>query len=226
MRATRTLLLALSALLAGCIGNPARNSEPVAQIVVPAPPVAAVPTNPGAIYQPSTGVDLFADLRARRAGDILTVVLVEKTDATKSAGTSTSRGTDITIGVPSLLGSAVTLGGRDLMSTTLDANTGFVGQGESSQSNSLTGSIAVIVQQVLANGNLVIAGEKVITLNQGEEFIRISGIVRAVDIRPDNTVPSTLLANARISYSGKGALQNANRMAWLSRLFNSKIWPL
>jgi flagellar L-ring protein precursor FlgH len=89
----------------------------------------------------------------------------------------------------------------------------------------LTGDITVTIAQVLANGNLVVRGEKWLTLNQGEEFIQISGIVRPADISPDNSVPSLRLADARITYSGKGQVANSNRPGWLNRFFSSVVWP-
>jgi flagellar L-ring protein FlgH len=83
----------------------------------------------------------------------------------------------------------------------------------------------VTVADVLPNGNLVVRGEKWLTLNQGDEYIQISGIVRPIDIRTDNTVLSGLVADARITYSGKGMVADSNKMGWLSRFFASAIWP-
>ncbi|MGD8525667.1 MAG: flagellar basal body L-ring protein FlgH, partial [Thioalkalispiraceae bacterium] len=101
----------------------------------------------------------------------------------------------------------------------------FAGEGSSTQSNSLTGRIGVTVVEVMSNGNMKVRGEKLLHLNQGDEFIRISGIVRQVDVRSDNTIPSTLVANAQISYGGNGALAEANSQGWLSRFFSSSWWP-
>ena len=89
----------------------------------------------------------------------------------------------------------------------------------------MNGSITVTVAEVLPNGNMIVRGEKWLTLNQGEEYIQISGIVRPQDVRTDNTIFSTLVADARIAYSGKGMLANANSPGWLARFFNSPIWP-
>ena len=81
------------------------------------------------------------------------------------------------------------------------------------------------VAERLPNGNLLVRGEKRITINQGQEFIRVQGIVRPVDIGPANTVPSTKIADATITYTGKGTLADSNRQGWLSRFFNSPWFP-
>ena len=100
----------------------------------------------------------------------------------------------------------------------------FKGDAKSNQSNSLNGQISVHVLRVLPNGNLIIRGEKWLTLNTGQEFIRLTGIVRAEDVSSANTVESTRVANARISYSGKGSLAESQEAGWLSRFFMSSMW--
>jgi flagellar L-ring protein precursor FlgH len=112
------------------------------------------------------------------------------------------------------------------LDTTLTGSNTFDGEGSSSQSNSLVGSLTVTVMDVQANGNLVVQGDKSLKLNQGDEFVHISGVIRPADIATDNTVTSDKLADAHISYSGKGILDNSNRMGWLSRFFNSVFAPL
>jgi flagellar L-ring protein precursor FlgH len=101
----------------------------------------------------------------------------------------------------------------------------FDGEGSSSQSNSLQGDITVTVVDRLPNGNLVISGEKWLTINQGEEYIRLTGVIRPYDIEPDNAVFSNRIADAQIAYSSKGVLAAANRMGWLSRFFQSAMYP-
>lgn len=188
--------------------------------------------NQGAIYRPSTSVALFADAKARRVGDLLTVILAEKTDAQKSASTSTDKSTGIDMANPTLLGAPLSFNSPGFMpkrtmtlETSVDSSSKFAGQGDSSQSNSLTGNVTVTVVDVLANGNMMVRGEKAIGINQGEEYIRVSGVVRPVDVSTDNTVLSTQLADANISYSGTGFMSDSNRMGWLTRFFNSKWWP-
>ena len=127
--------------------------------------------------------------------------------------------------MPIFAGRPITSGGTPILNNEFGSDSSFNGQADSSQSNSLDGSITVSVVDRLANGNLLVAGEKWITLNQGEEFIRVQGIIRPVDIRPDNSIPSTKVADARITYSGKGELANSNKPGWLSRFFNSPWFP-
>ena len=107
----------------------------------------------------------------------------------------------------------------------LESDQAFSGAGASNQSNQLSGTIAVTVIEELPRGNLMIQGEKWISLNQGSEYIRIRGIVRKSDISSANTILSTQIADARIGYGGTGAPAAASKMGWLSRFFNSALQP-
>lgn len=209
--------------LGGCNTLPVRD-DPHYAVTMPSAPPPASQRN-GAIYQSGYDIALFQDNKARHVGDVLTVVLIEKTAASKTASTNTAKDTSVDIGTPTIFGAPVTLGGKDVLSANAASSNSFAGKGDSSQSNSLSGNISVTVAQVLANGNLLVRGEKRLALNQGEEFVQISGIVRPVDIHSDNTVLSTQLADAHIAYSGRGAVQEANSMGWLARFFSSPIWP-
>ena len=111
------------------------------------------------------------------------------------------------------------------MNNSITGDRAFDGKADSSQSNSLIGNITVSVAERLPNGNLLVRGEKLININQGEEYIRLQGIIRPVDIGPDNAVASTKVADAKISYSARGALADSNKQGWLSRFFNSPIFP-
>lgn len=183
------------------------------------------PPPPGAVYNAAGSFDLFMDLRARSVGDILTVLLVERTNASKESSTSTARGSSVDTGFPVIGGVPITLNGEPILNNEFESDTTFDGQADSSQSNRLDGSITVTVAARLPNGNLLVRGEKLITINQGEEFIRLEGIVRPIDIGPANTVASTKVADAAISYSGRGNLQATNRPGWLTRFFNSPWFP-
>lgn len=187
----------------------------------PVPPQVQMPAKQveGAIYQAGQELVLFEDNRPRRIGDILTVVLQERTQASKNAKTEASKETAVEIANPTVPRLNANLG------VSADSANDFTGDGKSSQSNSLTGNITVTVADVMPNGNLYIRGEKWLTLNQGDEYIQISGIVRPGDIQTDNTILSTQIADARIAYSGKGVLNDVNAMGWLARFFNSAIWP-
>jgi flagellar L-ring protein FlgH len=184
-----------------------------------------VPPTNGAIYQVGRDVALFENPVARHVGDIVTIVLNEATAAKKSATTDTSKTTTDTLPGMTLLGAAATLHGTPLLSNNINDATKFQGAGDSAQSNSMTGYITVTVARVLPNGNLFVKGEKRIGINQGSEFVRLSGVIRPIDLAPDNSIPSLKVAAAKISYDGKGALADANAQGWLSRFFNSPWTP-
>jgi flagellar L-ring protein precursor FlgH len=126
---------------------------------------------------------------------------------------------------PTVAGDKVTSGGKEVLKNDVAANRDFKGSGDSDQSHSFEGKITVTVAQVLPNDYLVVKGEKLIALNQADEFIRFSGIVRVQDIRPDNTVRSTQVADVRLSYAGQGDLSSANKMGPLGRFFQSSVYP-
>jgi len=224
--------LALAVLLSACNSMPER--DPAYAGARPVSPAANAEVT-GSLYQVSTGMVLYEDPRARRIGDILIIKLVENTNATKSASTNTKKENAINIINPSLFGTSVEWDAPKRaplarttnldLSATLNSNQDFKGNGGSSQKNSLFGSVSVTVTEVLANGNLLVRGEKLIGINQGHEYVRLSGIVRAQDIQPDNSVLSTQVADAQISYGGKGALADSNEHGWLTRFFLSSWWP-
>ncbi|MDH5189956.1 MAG: flagellar basal body L-ring protein FlgH [Gammaproteobacteria bacterium] len=189
----------------------------------------------GAIYQAGYDIRLYEDPRARRVGDIITIILTEQTDASKSATTSLEKDTNNTITNPTILGSTPSFNvpgvlplesnRNNNLGTSLGSAHDFEGEGKSAQSNSLTGNISVTVVEVLPNGNLVIRGEKIISLNQGDEYVRVAGIVRAQDVTSKNTVLSTQIADAHISYGGNGMVADSNKLGWLARFFVSAIMP-
>ena len=179
----------------------------------------------GAIYTSYQSTAFIEDPKAQNVGDILTVLLVERTDASKSASTSTKKQTSVENANPELFGRPVTHNGQPLLSATIEGDQSFRGEGDSSQSNSLAGTITVTVVERYPNGNLKVAGRKQLALNQGSEYVTIAGIVRPIDIGTDNTVTSDRLALAEISYGGRGAVNDSNSMGFLARFFNSP-WSL
>ncbi len=211
------VLFVLALVLSGCsTPKMGENSYQATQPVY----VVQPPATTGAIYQASTSMSLFEDIKAKHVGDILTIVLNEKTNAEKRADTTVDKSSETGIGVPKLFGQTV-----PELENSINAGHKFETAGDSKQSNKLEGSITVTVAAVLANGNLVVQGEKWITINHGKEFIRIRGIVRPMDIGPDNSVSSTKVANAQILYSGKGTLARANKPGWLTEFFLSPLMP-
>lgn len=192
----------------------------------PAPvPMVQADSTSGSIYQNGTEVRLFEDLKAGRVGDILTVRLMERTTASKNSATATTKATDVTLANPTVFGRPITLDGVPLFEGSLNGDSEFEGTGQSSQSNSLIGDITVTVVERFPNGNLRIRGEKWVHLNQGKEFIRLSGIIRPFDIETNNSIPSNKIANAQIAYSSKGVMAAANRQGLISRFFNSILHP-
>lgn len=183
------------------------------------------PRTQGSLYQAGNSMMLFEDRRAHRVGDILTVMLSESTTANKLAATDISKESATEITEPTILGNTVNLSAVNSLATSIDATREFESESTSDQSNSLQGSIAVTIAEILPNGLMRVRGEKWMTLNSGEEFIRVRGLVRPEDINPDNTVMSMKLADARITYSGTGDFANSNKQGWLGRLFNSEYWP-
>jgi flagellar L-ring protein precursor FlgH len=219
----RAAMVFATACVASCNSSPLREAEP-SDYVAPVP-VAVVPRTDGAIYGDGQGLALFADVKARHVGDLLTVELQESTSASKTAKTSATKNQETVVDPPIVFGRPVTVNGTPVLDTNLSASRDFSGEGDSSQSNRLIGNITVTVVQRLPNGNLVIHGEKRLTLNQGDETIRITGIVRPADISTGNVVPSYKLADAKISYSGHGFVAASNQMGWLARFFNSGWAP-
>ena len=183
------------------------------------------PINNGSIFQVGRSVRLFEDNKAFRIGDLLSVTLSESTNASKSAATNTGKEDDVDLGISALLGTVPTHKDDPIFNNTLNGNRDFSGSGDSAQSNSLDGEITVMVTDILPNGTLVVRGEKIIGLNQGSEFIRLSGLVRPQDVSSDNVVLSRKLANARIYYGGGGVIAEANTRGWLSRMFDSPLFP-
>ncbi len=218
---TRLLMLVLAVVASGCSVLPKQDPDFYDRPMPPQPNYE--PAADGTIYRSGTEVRLFEDLRAARVGDILTVVLTEQTQASNNSQTSTSKESSATIANPTVLGRPITRNGSPVFGGSLEGENTFDGSGSTSQSNSLSGDVTVTVIERLPNGNLVIQGEKWLTINQGREFIRVTGVIRPNDIALDNTIASTRIANAQLAYSAKGALADANRMGWLSRFFNS-VW--
>jgi flagellar L-ring protein precursor FlgH len=178
----------------------------------------------GAIFQSGHEIPLFESSIARRVGDTVTILLVESTNASKSSTTATKKASTVGISAPTGIGTQMTLQGAPL-SLGLDNKTSFDGSGTTAQSNKLDGQITVTVAKRMANGNLLVRGQKWLSLNQGSEFVRVQGIIRPTDIAPDNSIPSSKVADAMISYGGQGALADANSPGLLARFFNSKWMP-
>ncbi|KHK62912.1 MULTISPECIES: flagellar basal body L-ring protein FlgH [Pseudomonas] len=224
-------VLALSGItaLAGCVAPTPRPNDPYYAPVLPRTPLPAAANN-GSIYQAGFEQNLYSDRKAFRVGDIITITLNERTQASKNANSQIDKTSETSVGLTSLFGSSLTtnnpIGGGDLsLNAGYGADRSSKGDSQSGQSNSLTGSITVTVADVLPNGIIAVRGEKWLTLNTGDELVRIAGMVRADDISTDNTVPSTRVADARITYSGTGAFADASQPGWFDRFFLSPKFP-
>lgn len=219
------LIAMLSGVLMGCDTLPKR--DPDFSPVQPAdlrPP----PQHNGAIYQAGYDMRLFEDYTARRVGDILTIKLKEATQAKKMADSAQDKHSKVQVGGNggplTALGAVGSVFGQALESD-IKVDRTMQGSADAQQSNSLTGDISVTVVEVLPNGNLRVRGEKRVTLNNGDEFIRVSGIVRPIDIDTSNSLPSAKLADATIMYTGEGAMADSAKPGWFSRIFLSPLFP-
>ena len=225
---TKLYSLALSSLLCGCdaLNPPYPGAHPDYAPTYPTTPdPKQVRHVNGSIYNAETALPLFETPRARHVGDIITVVLVEKTDAQKRATTIGQKNDKINIANATFLGRPIALGSGYSMDFNLNAQRQLNAGGQEVQNNKLAGSISVTVAKVLANGDMMVQGEKWVKINQGDEFIRLSGIIRPQDIRPDNTLYSDRIANARIAYGGTGQLNDMNAQGWISRFLWGPLSP-
>ncbi|MBM7059582.1 flagellar basal body L-ring protein FlgH [Pseudomonas sp. UL073] len=215
--------------LAGCMSPPPKPNDPYYAPVLPRTPLPTAQNN-GAIFQPGFENNLYTDRKAFRVGDIITITLNERTQASKNANSQLQKDSSANIGLTSLFGATPStnnpLGSGQLdLSAEYSASRDTKGDAQAGQSNSLSGSITVTVSEVLPNGILAVRGEKWMTLNTGDELVRIAGMVRADDIATDNTVASTRVADARITYSGTGSFADASQPGWFDRFFMSPLFP-
>lgn len=222
----RSLALSVLLLLAGCASN--GNPKPIPDDPNYAPVLPPYDTKPlaatGSLFYDAGAQNLYSDRRAARVGDIITVMLQESTSAKKSATTELKKNSKVDLPSPTVLGKPVTINGNTL-GVGIDGKNQFKGESDADQANQLKGAISVNVIRVLPNGTLMVRGEKWLTINNGDEFIRLTGIIRQDDISAENTISSTRVANARIQYSGTGAFSDVQHQGWLSRFFNSPLWP-
>ena len=203
---------ALLLALAGCI----EADKPAGFAAVLPPPPAAPARSDGAIFSAASGyAPLHYGQRAHSVGDLVTVVLVERTTTSKSANGTTQRDGSIAITPPSA-------GPFSFDPGVLNSGGGssFNGGGDAAQTSTLRGDLTVTIAEVRPNGTALVRGEKVMQFSQGEEWVQVSGIIRLADIDQDNRIASLRIADAQITYAGKGSVQQASREGWLMRVFN------
>ena len=183
-----------------------------------------VPT--GSLFKLNYVNNIYSDSKAHRVGDIIDVILSESTQANKSAKTEITKENQAALEpIIGLGGESISYKGKSLQFG-FNQTSEFTGDAKADQGNSLSGNISVHVLKVLSNGNLMIRGEKWMTLNNGDEYVRLTGIIRSKDISSSNTIMSTKVANARIQYAGTGTFADSQEQGWLSGFFSSSWWPL
>lgn len=221
----RLSVVCLTVVLGACSAMTRERPMPDDPAYAPVPPtyLQMGESVTGAIYQPQRNFSFYGDQVAINVGDILTIVLEENTQASKTAETTYDKDDEVTLNEATILGNTIQGHGLSLL-TNPSMERAFDGSASSGQRNSLRGSISVTVSDVLPNGVLRIKGEKWLRLNQGDEYIRITGLVRPEDIGTDNTILSSKVADARIAYGGTGEFDDVNRQGWLTRFFNSDWW--
>lgn len=223
MKATLALLM-VTALFTGCAAvDPAPIEPPRFAAVQPTEiPAPRVPT--GAIYNGVQSENWFGRGRNFQVGDVITVLLDERTQGSRSTSTNVSRESKNNI-VPTGMAGRLISGRAALAGLNLnDASNTSAGSGTADQTASLSGSLAVSVVEVLPNGNLVVRGEKQLSLSEGSEVIQVSGVIRPQDVSPNNTVLSRRLAHSQIAYRGSGDLAAAAQPGWGTKLL-TRIWP-
>lgn len=216
---TPLLILLAGASLAACTSIPPTNvHQPMS--ARPAPRQATVAAN-GSIYQAGVSRTLFEDRRARYVGDTMTIAIAETTSAATKSNTKASRSGSISASAGPISG----LPGKSFQGMTLSggSTTSLDGKGEAAANNVFTGTITVTVIEVLPNGNLLVSGEKQVSIGAGTEFIRLSGIVNPYFINAANTISSGNVADARLEYKESGVISEAQVMGWLARFFLSTL---
>lgn len=164
----------------------------------------------------------FQDAKASRVGDIVTVRVVENARGSKAAGTSTDRTSGLSISTAALFGTpSNTLGN---LGASADFTDSFSGDGTTTRSGSLTADVTAIVTAIFPNGNMMIEGEREVLINNEKEYLAVSGVIRPEDIQQGNTILSTVIADAKIEYSGTGVVSDKQSPGWLMRILDF-IWP-
>jgi flagellar L-ring protein precursor FlgH len=214
--------IAATAFMVGCANTGAPNLPQAT--FTPVQPLQSITPKPstGAIYNGRQSDNWFGRGRNFEVGDMVTVILDESTQAKRASTTAVSRNSTIDILSTSALVKprSGVLGAIKLDGMSTDSQ----GTGAADQQASLTGSLAVSIIEVMTNGNLVVRGEKQLSLSEGSEIIQISGVIRPEDISPNNTVLSRRLAHAQISYRGSGDLAAAAKPGWATQWIN-RFWP-
>lgn len=222
----KRFLVALSALmLSGCVVQQTEVVSPTFDQQLKPP---AQNYSNGSIWQAST-IALTEDGKARRIGDIVTIIVTETASASKQAATATGRSSKISAGIPNMLGleesKIITSNFADLSKLlNASASSSFDGSGSTSRKETLTATISAKVIDVLPNGNLKIEGRRNVKVNYEDQIVTVKGTIRQRDITAENTINSIYVADAQISYSGEGIISDRQKPGWLMNVLD-KLWP-
>ena len=225
MRFSVLCTLLAGALLCGCVTQTTEVKTPAFDQQLPK---ARNDYSGGSIWQDHS-MGLADDYKARRKGDIVTIVIVESASASKAAKTDTSRSSAVNAGIPNFMGleqAGIIKNNFADLSKLINASVDskFAGSGSTSRQETLNATVSAKVIDVLSNGNLLIEGRREVRVNNEDQLIVINGTVRPTDIGADNTVNSTFVADAKISYSGKGIISDRQSPGWLMNVVD-KLWP-
>lgn len=198
--------------------------------VLPAPSMPQQIQKTGSLWVDNGSLsEMFINAKARQIGDIVTIKIVESSSATNNAKTNTGRASSMSVGLDNFFGlenrfPSTSNFFNPFSSVQSNYDNQFDGSGSTARSGALTAYISARIVQILPNGNLVIEGNREVRVNNENQIITLTGVVRPRDITPENIVQSTYIANARISYSGSGVLNDQQRPGWLARILDN-IWP-
>ncbi len=240
MLADRLLVVCFWVLISGCAApamiqsqappNARFEAAPVADRAASAAHLQNQTQSSGSLWVDNGSLsDMFINAKARGVGDIVTIRIVESSSATNNAKTNTGRTTAMSVGLDNFFGleNRFPSGSNffnPFSAVQSDYGSKFDGSGSTARSGALTAFITARIVQILPGGNLVIEGNREVRINNENQIITLTGTVRPRDISPDNIVQSTYIADARISYSGSGVLNDQQRPGWLARILDN-IWP-
>jgi flagellar L-ring protein precursor FlgH len=222
------LVLAAALALTGCGPSLPKMTGPQLPSDNAPPIVVETPHSPGSLWTTSRG-SLFGDIKAGQVGDILTVAIYEKASASREATTSTGRSSSMDAGIDGFFGLETKLAKLNrsidpskLVGTSFEND--FNGSGSTTRKEDLVATLTTRVVEVFPNGNLRIEGGKTVTVNNEDQIIVLTGIVRPNDISPQNIVNSKNVLDAKIAYTGKGIISDKQRPGWMTRILDN-VWP-
>lgn len=229
MRRLQMTIIGVLPLLWGCVPHVRPYSPKVRQYDADRYDASADQRNDGSLWADSSGDSLFSHRRSSRIGDLVTVVIQETADASRDAGTETSRKSELNAGVGSFFTAMSALKAAypsidpSKLISAMTSNE-FSGKGQTTSSGKLHATLTARIKRVLPNGDYYIEGSKVVMINEEESHFYLSGVVRPTDIQAENTVASNLIADAQVEYTGRGPVADKQKPGWFGRLFDW-IWP-